>query len=112
MTADRLPLAGLMAKGGDRDLPRAVSPGAWLAADHGSRRGRRDRRGSRSGRGTGGQTWRNGCRDRTLETRLGPLNLTIPKPRTGSRVPGVLEPGKTVETAPVPVIRGGPGSLA
>ena len=51
------------------------------------------------------QTWRNGYRDRTLETRLGPLNLKIPKLRTGSYFPGFLEPRKTVEKALVSVIQ-------
>lgn len=51
------------------------------------------------------QTSRNGYRDRTLETRLGPLNLRIPKLRTGSYFPGVLEPRRTVEKALVSVIQ-------
>jgi len=51
------------------------------------------------------QTWRNGYRDRTLETRLGPLHLKIPKLRTGSYFPGFLEPRKTVEKALVSVIQ-------
>jgi transposase-like protein len=56
-------------------------------------------------RGSDRQTWRNGYRDRTLETRLGPLNLKIPKLRTGSYFPGFLEPRKTVEKALVSVIQ-------
>jgi len=51
------------------------------------------------------QTWRNGYRDRTLKTRLEPLNLKIPKLRTGSYFPGFLEPRKTVEKALVSVIQ-------
>ena len=39
--------------------------------------GRYERSGERT-------TWRNGYRERTLDTRLGPLNLKIPKLRTGS----------------------------
>ena len=50
-------------------------------------------------------TWRNGYRERTLETRLGPLNLKVPKLRTGSYFPGFLEPRKTVEKALVAVIQ-------
>ena len=46
-------------------------------------------------------TWRNGSRDRTLETRLGPLSLKVPKLRTGSCFPGFLEPRKPVEKARV-----------
>ncbi|SDO22646.1 Transposase, Mutator family [Ensifer sp. YR511] len=56
-------------------------------------------------RGEGRQTWRNGYRDRSLETRLGTLNLKIPKMRSGSYFPGFLEPRKTVEKALVAVIQ-------
>ena len=50
-------------------------------------------------------TWRNGYRDRSLDTRLGTLNLKVPKLRTGSYFPGFLEPRKTVEKALVSVIQ-------
>jgi transposase-like protein len=50
-------------------------------------------------------TWRNGYRERTLETRLGALNLKVPKLRTGSYFPGFLEPRRTVEKALVAVIQ-------
>lgn len=40
-------------------------------------------------------TWRNGYRERTLDTRLGPLQLRIPKLRTGSYFPPFLEPRRT-----------------
>ncbi len=60
--------------------------------------GRHDRSGERS-------TWRNGYRDRSLDTRLGTLNLKIPKLRTGACFPGFLEPGRTVEKALVSVIQ-------
>jgi transposase-like protein len=50
-------------------------------------------------------TYRNGYRDRTLETRLGALNLRIPKLRQGSYFPGFLEPRRTVEKALVSVIQ-------
>lgn len=50
-------------------------------------------------------TWRNGYRDRSLDTRLGTLNLKIPKLRTGAYFPGFLEPRKTVEKALVAVIQ-------
>ena len=33
-------------------------------------------------------TWRNGYRDRTLETRLGLLSLRVPKLQTGARTAG------------------------
>ena len=35
-------------------------------------------------RGDGRLTWRNGYRDRELKTRLGTLNLRVPKLRQGS----------------------------
>ena len=46
-------------------------------------------------------TWRNGYRERTLETRLGPLNLKVPKLRTRSYFPSFLEPRKPVENRQV-----------
>jgi putative transposase len=50
-------------------------------------------------------TQRNGYRDRTLETRLGTLELKIPKLRQGSYFPGFLEPRRTTERALVAVIQ-------
>src|SRR3954454_15806499 len=50
-------------------------------------------------------TYRNGYRERTLDTRLGSLNLKSPKLRTGSYFPGFLEPRKTAEKALVAVIQ-------
>src|SRR4028118_1351716 len=60
--------------------------------------GRYERSGERS-------TWRNGYRDRSLDTRLGQLNLRIPKLRTGSYFPPFLEARKTAERALVAVIQ-------
>jgi transposase-like protein len=48
---------------------------------------------------------RNGYRDRDLETRLGRLELRIPKLRRGSYFPAFLEPRKTAERALVAVIQ-------
>src|SRR5512147_2682610 len=56
-------------------------------------------------RADGRLTYRNGYRDRTLETRLGALTLRIPKLRQGSYFPGFLEPRRTVEKALVSVIQ-------
>ena len=53
-------------------------------------------------------TWRNGYRERALDTRLGTLNLKVPKLRQGSYFPGFLEPRKTSEKALVAVIQGEP----
>jgi transposase-like protein len=48
---------------------------------------------------------RNGYRDRTFETRLGTLDLRIPKLRQGSYFPAFLEARKTAERALVAVIQ-------
>jgi transposase-like protein len=50
-------------------------------------------------------TYRNGYRDRALDTRLGALQLRIPKLRQGSYFPPFLEPRKTSEKALVAVIQ-------
>ena len=65
--------------------------------------GRYERSGDRS-------TWRDGFRDRTLDTRLGQLDLRIPKLGTGSYFPPFLEARKTTEKALVAVIQGEPAS--
>jgi putative transposase len=49
--------------------------------------------------------YRNGYRDRSLDTRLGSLQLRIPKLRQGSYFPPFLEPRKTAEKALVTVIQ-------
>ena len=103
MTDDRLPLAELLAKSGDEDFLRSVAEAVLqiiMEADVEGLvgAGRHERSAERS-------TWRNGYRDRTLETRLGPLNLKVPKLRTGSYFPGFLEPRKPVEKALVAVIQ-------
>jgi len=48
---------------------------------------------------------RNGYRERALETRLGTLDLKIPKLRTGSYFPSFLEPRKASEQALVAVVQ-------
>jgi putative transposase len=48
---------------------------------------------------------RNGYRARTLETRLGTLDLKIPKLRSGSYFPSFLEPRKASEQALVAVVQ-------
>jgi transposase-like protein len=50
-------------------------------------------------------TWRNGYRDRSLDTRPGTLNLKVPKLRQDSYFPGFLEARKTSEQALVAVIQ-------
>jgi transposase-like protein len=56
-------------------------------------------------RSDGRATHRNGYRERELETRLGTLELKIPKLRRGSYFPGFLEPRKTAERALVAVVQ-------
>ena len=53
----------------------------------------------------GRTTQRNGYRERTLESRLGTLELRIPKLRQGSYFPAFLEPRKTAERALVAVVQ-------
>lgn len=60
--------------------------------------GRHERSGERT-------NWRNGYRDRALDTRLGTLNLRVPKLRQGSYFPGFIEARKTSEQALVAVIQ-------
>jgi transposase-like protein len=50
-------------------------------------------------------TYRNGYRDRQLETRLGTLDLKIPKLRQGTYFPAFLEPRRTAEKALTAVIQ-------
>jgi transposase-like protein len=103
MTDDRLPLAELMAKADDGDFLRSVAESVLqilMEADVDGVIGaaRYERSGERA-------TYRNGSRERALDTRLGTLNLKIPKLRTGSYFPGFLEPRRTVEKALVAVIQ-------
>jgi putative transposase len=103
MTEDRLPLAELLAKSGDADFLRAVAEAVLqllMEADVEGLigAGRYERTGERL-------NWRNGFRERTLDTRLGPMQLRIPKLRQGSYFPPFLEPRKTSEKALVAVIQ-------
>lgn len=103
MTDDRLPLAELAAKSGDSDFLRAIAESVLqliMEADVDGLIGA-----GRYERGEARQTWRNGYRDRSLDTRLGTLNLKIPKMRSGAYFPGFLEPRKMVEKALVAVIQ-------
>ncbi len=59
----------------------------------------------RQERGEGGQTCRNGYRDRELKTRMGALNLRVPRLRTGTCFPGFLEPRRMSGKALVAVIQ-------
>src|SRR5919205_34544 len=103
MTEERLVLAELLEKAGDGDFLRAVAEAVLqllmetdVEALIGA--GRYERNGERT-------TWRNGYRDRTLDTRLGALQLRVPKLRQGSYFPPFLEPRKVSEKALVAVIQ-------
>ena len=103
MTEDRLLIEELSAKSGDADFLRLIAENVLqliMEADIDGviGAGRHERSGERA-------TWRNGHRERTLDTRLGTLNLKIPKLRAGSYFPGFLEPRKMVEKALVAVIQ-------
>jgi transposase-like protein len=104
MTETRLPLAELLEKAGDGDFLRAVAEAVLqllMEADVEGLIGaaRHERTAER-------QTYRNGYRDRALDTRLGTLQLRIPKLRAGpSYFPPFLEPRKTSEKALVAVIQ-------
>ena len=103
MTDDRLPLAELVQKAGDGDFLRAVAEAVLqllMEADVEGLigAGRHERSPERL-------NWRNGYRERTLDTRLGALQLRIPKLRQGSYFPPFLEPRKTSEKALVAVIQ-------
>jgi len=51
------------------------------------------------------QTYRNGTRERRLETRVGELDLKIPKLRKGSYLPSLLAPRKRSEEALLAVVQ-------
>ena len=103
MTEERLPLAELLAKSDDGDFLRSVAEAVLqllMEADVEGLigAGRHERTGERLNR-------RNGFRDRSFDTRLGTLQLRIPKLRQGSYFPPFLEPRKTSEKALVAVIQ-------
>jgi transposase-like protein len=50
-------------------------------------------------------TWRHGHRERALDTRLGTLQLRLPKPRQGSHFPGFLAAATTSEQALAAVLQ-------
>src|SRR5215213_2374572 len=103
MTEDRLPLAELLQKAGEGDFLRAVAEAvvqllmeAEVEGLVGA--GRHERSPERL-------NYRNGYRERAFDTRLGTLQLRIPKLRQGSYFPPFREPRKTGEKALVAVIQ-------
>ena len=103
MTEGRLPLAELLEKAGEGDFLRSVAEAVLqllMEADAEGLvgAGRHERTAERL-------NYRNGYRERALDTRLGSLQLRIPKLRQGSYYPPFLEPRKVSEKALVAVIQ-------
>ncbi len=103
MTEGRLPLIELLQKAGEGDFLRAVAEAVLqllMEADVEGLigAGRHERSAERL-------NWRNGYRERALDTRLGTLQLRVPKLRQGSYFPPFLEPRKTSERALVAAIQ-------
>lgn len=103
MTEERLALSELLEKAGDGDFLRTVAEAVLQLlmetdVDGLIGAGRYERSGERT-------TWRNGHRDRVLDTRLGSLQLRIPKLRQGSYFPPFLEARKVSERALIGVIQ-------
>lgn len=103
MTAERLALAELMEKAGEGDFLRAVAEAVLQLLMETDVEGligvgRHERSPDRL-------NYRNGYRDRTLDTRLGTLALRVPKLRQGTYFPPFLEPRKMTEKALVAVIQ-------
>lgn len=101
MTEDRMALVELAEKYADGDLLRELGQlvlQRLMEAEADARCGA-----SRHERSPERVNHRNGYRGRALETRLGTLDLKIPKLRSGSYFPSFLEPRKASEQALVAV---------
>ena len=103
MTKSNMDLSELLAKHDQGDFLRGIAEAVLQLimesdVDGLIGAGRHERSGERT-------TWRNGYRERALDTRLGTLNLRVPKLRQGSYFPGFLEARKTSEQALVAVIQ-------
>jgi transposase-like protein len=103
MTEDRMALLELVEKHGDGDFLREL--GQWtlqrlmeLEAEAKCGATRHERSAERVNH-------RNGYRERTLQTRIGALDLRIPKLRSGSYYPSFLAPRKGSERALVAVVQ-------
>ena len=103
MTDDTMPLLDALLKRGGGDFMKELAEevlGRLMAYDVEGQigAGRYERNEERT-------TQRNGYRHRAFDTRLGTLDLKIPKLRKGSYFPGFLEPRRTTEQALVAVIQ-------
>src|SRR3954465_6473474 len=103
MTDARLPLAELLEKAGETDFLRAVAEAVLQLLIESEVEGLIGA--GRYERGAERLTYRNGFRERALDTRLGTLQLRVPKLRQGSYFPPFLEPRKVSEKALVAVIQ-------
>ena len=103
MTDDKMALLELLEKGADADLIRdmlafaservmEVEVEVAAGAPKGARTALRE-------------AYRNGYRERDWDTRVGRIDLAIPKLRKGSYFPSFLEPRRTAEKALVAVVQ-------
>jgi transposase-like protein len=103
MTERSMTLIDLARQCGDGDLLRQLAEttlAKLMAFEVAERAGA-----GRHERSEGRTTHRNGYRERTLDTRLGTLELEIPKLRSGSYFPSFLEPRRLSERALAAVIQ-------
>jgi len=103
MTDERMVLLELIEKGADADLVRdllAYASERLMAAEVEQLTGA-----AAGARSPGRVNHRNGYRERGWETRVGRIELAIPKLRKGSYFPAFLEPRRTAEKALTAVIQ-------
>jgi putative transposase len=103
MTDDRMALLELIEKRADADLVREM---LGFAAERLMESEVQVRTGAAHGeRAPGRQVQRNGYRGRAWDTRVGRIDLEIPRLRRGSYFPSFLEPRRTAEKALTAVIQ-------
>jgi putative transposase len=103
MTDERMALIELVEKSADIDLVREMLA---FAAERIMDVEAEMRTGAAKGARTAlRENHRNGCRERDWDTRVGRIELAIPKLRKGSYFPSFLEPRRTAEKALVAVIQ-------
>ena len=103
MTDEKMALLDLIEKSADADLVRDMLGFAaerLMEAEVGARTGA-----AHGVRDPARQVQRNGYRERVWETRVGRIDLAIPKLRKGSYFPSFLEPRRTAEKALTAVIQ-------
>ena len=103
MTDERMALLELLEKGADADLIRellAYASDRLMAVEVDQLTGA-----AAGARSPDRLNYRNGYRERGWETRVGRIELAIPKLRKGSYFPAFLEPRRTAEKALTAVIQ-------